>query len=373
MHSKLNLGGKTFVYTISNRFIFILTLYHTKMNQLHLRHVLYYIYQKQGARKNASAASKEVCEVYGANSVSANWAIKLFDRFKAPDFDLSTGLEDQPRSGRPKELGMEELEGLLDDDASLSTRKLAEVLGVDHSTIVRRLHELGKKLVVGKWVPHQLTEMNKIVRLNTCIELLARHNRSPFLQFILTGDESWVYYENPTQKKFWLSPNTSVPNQAKRNLHAKKALLCVWWDQRGIVHYELLPEGQTVNADRYSAQLRRVNAAIQQKRARRDRIILLHDNAKPHVAKTTRRIIEEFGWEVLAHPPYSPDLAPSDYHLFLSLKDNLRDVTFKSLEDAEKWVKEFFESKQDSFYYRGIQKLPERWEKAIAAEGDYFD
>lgn len=126
-------------------------------------------------------------------------------------------------------------------------------------------------------------------RLNTCIELLARYKRSPFLQFIVTGDKTWVYYENPTQKKHWLSPGTSAPSQPKRNLHPKKALLCVCWDQRGILHYELLQEGQTINADRYSAQLRRLSTSIAQKRAQRDGIILLHDNAKPHVARSTRR------------------------------------------------------------------------------------
>jgi len=110
----------------------------------------------------------------------------------------------------------------------------------------------------------------------------------------------------------------------------KKALLCIWWDQKGILYYELLQPGETVMAERYAAQLNRLSEEIDRKRPftgkGKRNTILLHDNAKPHVAKATRQTIEELGWEVLAHPAYSPDLAPSDYHLFLGLKTILREA-----------------------------------------------
>lgn len=48
-------------------------------------------------------------------------------------------------------------------------------------------------------------------------------------------------------------------------------------------------------------------------------ILLLYDNAQPHTASRTQDLIASFGWEQLQHLPYSPDLAPSDYHLFLNL------------------------------------------------------
>ena len=48
-------------------------------------------------------------------------------------------------------------------------------------------------------------------------------------------------------------------------LTARQVLLCVWWDWQGIIHYELLPYGQTLNADLYCQQLDRLNAALMQK------------------------------------------------------------------------------------------------------------
>ena len=97
--------------------------------------------------------------------------------------------------------------------------------------------------------------------------------------------------------------------------------LCVWCDWQGIIHYELLP-----NSDLYCQQLDRLNAALMQKRPsliNRGRIVFHQDNARPHTYLVTYQKLRELGWEVLLHPPYSPDLAPSDYHLFLSMANEL--------------------------------------------------
>ena len=46
---------------------------------------------------------------------------------------------------------------------------------------------------------------------------------------------------------------------------------------------------------------------------RHDKVILLHDNTRPHVAKVVKKYLETLKWDVLPHPPYSPDIASSDY------------------------------------------------------------
>ena len=72
------------------------------------------------------------------------------------------------------------------------------------------------------------------------------------------------------------------------------------------------------------------------------------------------------------HPPYSPDFARSDYHLFRSLKKHLNGKTFDSNEAVKNELIQFFASKNQTFYESGIMKLTERWQKVIEKNGQYM-
>ncbi|KAG5321251.1 MOS1T transposase, partial [Pseudoatta argentina] len=82
-----------------------------------------------------------------------------------------------------------------------------------------------------------------------------------------------------------------------------------------------------------------LSRALKEKRPlyaqRHDKVILLHDNARPHVAKPVKTYLETLKWEVLPHPPYSPDIAPSNFHLFRSMAHGLADRRFHSYEEAQ--------------------------------------
>ena len=75
------------------------------------------------------------------------------------------------------------------------------------------------------------------------------------------------------------------------------------------------------------------------------------------------KIYLEFKCEILTHPPYSPDLAPSNYHLFRSLSHSLDGKKFESKDQVKIFLKNFFEKKEKGFYKRGIKNLIERWQK----------
>ena len=84
----------------------------------------------------------------------------------------------------------------------------------------------------------------------------------------------------------------------------------------------------------------------------------------------TRNKLLKLGWDVMPHPPYSPNLAPSDYHLFRPLQNHLNGETFDSNEAVENEL--IFASKNQTFYESGIMKLTERWQKVIEQIGQYI-
>ena len=102
-------------------------------------------------------------------------------------------------------------------------------------------------------------------------------------------------------------------------------------------------------------------------------VILLQDNARPHTAARTLAKIEDLGWKLLTHPPYSPDLAPSDFHLFGPLKESMKGIHFQTDEEVKAAVSNWLRTQSTEFYAKGIDNLISRWNKCVAKEGDYVE
>jgi [histone H3]-lysine36 N-dimethyltransferase SETMAR len=109
-------------------------------------------------------------------------------------------------------------------------------------------------------------------------------------------------------------------------------MVCVWWDSTGSVYWELLKKNTTVNAKAFTAQLQRVDEILSQRPLGRGQIYYIHGNAKPHTAKLTQKKLQALGWEVMVHPPYSPDIAPSNFYLFRSLSHHTQNRHFDKLQ-----------------------------------------
>lgn len=139
--------------------------------------------------------------------------------------------------------------------------------------------------------------------------------------------------------------------------------------------FEILPDNTTINSKVYCHQLDKLNDALQQKRPElinRKGVVFLQDNARPHTSLVTRQKLLQLEWDTMPHPPYSPDLAPSDYYLFRSLQNFLDDKSFTSNEEVKNHHDQFFASKDQQFYEHGIMLLPERWRKVLYQNGQYI-
>ncbi|GFW49793.1 histone-lysine N-methyltransferase SETMAR [Trichonephila clavipes] len=125
-----------------------------------------------------------------------------------------------------------------------------------------------------------------------------------------------------------LQTRNIISNSSKIKYPSTKSTALFVVGQERSVYYELLKQGKTINADLYCNQMDKLNETIKKSPAFASRkgIVFHHDNARPHMqpdynGDTTK--IDALGWEVLGHPQYSPDIAPSDYYLFSSLRNYL--------------------------------------------------
>jgi hypothetical protein len=100
--------------------------------------------------------------------------------------------------------------------------------------------------------------------------------------------------------------------------------------------------------------------------------VILHDNACPHTAAAKQDLIATFGWEQLDHPPSRPDLAPSNFHVFLHLEIFHCDRRFHD-DEVKEAVNTWFALHMASFYDAGIQKLVPRYDRYLNNGGNYVE
>ena len=191
-------------------------------------------------------------------------------------------------------------------------------MNIDRETVRKILTEdLDMRKVCAKMVPKELTEEQKQRRVTLCQDLLERQDY--ILGCVITGDETWVYqydHETKQQRAQWKIANSPRPKIFCRSKSRVKTMLLTCFDIRGIVHYEFVPTGQTVNQVYYLEVLERLREKVRGKRPKlfaNNSWILHHDNAPAHTVLSVREFLATKQITVLEHPAYSPDLAPSDF------------------------------------------------------------
>jgi len=136
---------------------------------------------------------------------------------------------------------------------------------------------------------------------------------------------------------------------------------------------DYLSKGSTVTAY-YADELCKLREAPKSKRQGKLRrgVLLLHDNVPTHMSAVATSAASECGYELLPHPPYAPDLAPSNFCLFPLLKEHLSGTHFQvTMTSLHLWR---FSSGQDELFYKScIQKLQKQWNKCIEVGGDYVE
>lgn len=331
--------------------------------------------------KNTVTAHEWLEKCYKESAPSKSSVKYWFAEFRRGRKDT----DDAERSGRPNEAvtaeNVEKVEKLIHSNRKVKLQEIADALKLSKGTIFTIAHEhLGMKKLFSKWVPRFLKPEEKQQRMEasqSCLAMFTR-NKAEFLRRYITMDETWIHHFTPETSREsaeWRAPGESAPKRPKTQQTAGKVMASVFWDTHGIIFIDYLEHGKTINSDYYIDLLVRLKAEIIKKRPHlaKKKVLFHQDNAPCHKSKKTMDKINELGFELLPHPPYSPDLAPSDYYLFSQLKKMLRGKRFRSDEEVIAESESYFEGLDASAYKTGIEKLEKRWNACISAKGNYFD
>ncbi|KAI6653909.1 Transposase [Oopsacas minuta] len=202
--------------------------------------------------------------------------------FRSGDADVP----DLPLSGRPVSATTSEnialIESMVMEDKCITVNQLEQSIKISSGAIHTILTtELGYRSVCGKWVPHKLSENQRLARLNIAKKLLETYENcdSRRLTEIITGDETWVYYATP------------------------------YSNSHGIVLQLPCESGKAVTANFFTEQvlpslIKNIGKYRPKTGTRGMKIV--NDNASSHTAKLTKDFLDVEGLELLPHPLCSP-------------------------------------------------------------------
>ena len=175
----------------------------------------------------------------------------------------------------------------------------------------------------------------------------------------------------------WARNGTIPPHQNRKNSahnHLRERLCRLFWDEWGVILEHYMPRGNTVTSATYADLLKNhLHPAIKSRwhGLLSTGVLLQYDNARPHTAHSSVATIQDLSFECLPHPLYSPDLTPSDIHIFGPLKEAMGGKSFRSDEEVKQVVHEWLHSKD--FFARGIHALPKHWNTCMECNGDYVE
>lgn len=348
------------------------------MEQEGFRGIIYH-FAKKGC--SATEIRNELVAVYGdeapAYSTVARWAAHWRNGV--------TSIFDAPRSGRVSDAVTPEMVSrvrkIINNDRRLTLEQISKMTKISKGsayTIMSKELELSK--ISDRWVPKMLTREMMCSRLEISERNLRemRKNKLEFFNRIITQDETWVHHFDPEYKKQLKDSKGSgsaAPRNSKRARKSSKVMASIFWDAKGILMIDYLEKGSTIGGKYYADLLVKLKTAIREKRrGKLSKVpLLLHENSSAHTAQVAVTSASKCGFKILDHPSYSPDLAPSDFHLFPTIKRELIGRIFDSDDEVIDAVEDVLEEKDEEFFKNGIYKLEDRWTRCVEKNGDYVE
>lgn len=151
---------------------------------------------------------------------------------------------------------------------------------------------------------------------------------------------------------------------------------CFFFYIKGIVHIDWVPEGQTMNQHYYISVLANLREWVRRKRNdlwRKKSWILHQDNAPAQSALSVKTFLAKRNIPILDHPPYSPDLAPSDFFLFPKVKSALKGTRFETFKAVKEKATEVMNGLPENDLQHCYEQWKIRMERCRDRGGEYIE
>lgn len=293
-------------------------------------------------------------------------------------------MTDGERCGRPlstrTEGSIAQVSELIQNNCRLSTREIAEEIGIDHMTVFRILTEdLKKRCICSVWVPHELTEQQKTNRVLSATSIKKKLEEMGTNASSLYGvqDETWILHHavgTKAENKAWIGTDEKRPRVVRPNIADKKSMLLVAFTCSRRFSVQALPQGKTVDSEAFIQFVRKTGDKWRTLRShpiKLSEICWQMDNARPHKSRLTTQFFTERRIQTLWQSPYSPDLNLCDRFLFDWLKRELRKEDFTSHEQVEASALQHLRSLTETTLSRELQRLLDHCDSIIENMGDY--
>ncbi len=335
-----------------------------------IRSIVYFL-SMQG--KSPTQIQEEINHTYNTNIISYSTITKyLRQRICAQNNNPSENSDIILKRNLQQELIL----GALQDNPYSSIRQIAYMTGIPKSSVYEILTtQLMYQIKRLRFIPHFLNSHQKAqrVKLSKCLLQTLENSSHQNFDYFYTGDESWFYLIND-HEKIWLSQDQEIPVREKKMVYSKKYMVTIFWNRNDFLLIDILDAECHFNAEYFINNiLKKISELTKDLPEIEHRKITLHfDNAKPHTAKIVQEYMRQNNMKRAPHPPYSPDIAPSDFYLFGYIKEKLKGIVFDSPQELFDRISEILGEISKDTLKKVFLNWRKRLLKVIDTKGNFY-
>ena len=293
---------------------------------------------------------------------------------------------DDPRSGRPSsartDAKVQLIQQAVSDYPNQSLRCLSDQFDISKDSVGRILkNDLHMRKVCAQWVPHALSEQNKLARVQcaqSLVNILDNNSMEDCLRFWAVEDESWILFNDlpPKQQNMaWIPRGAPRPTVVRPKLTKQKTMLVLAFTGDGKVCMRAMSPGECLNSEGYVNFITECGNKWRSLRTTPTTLTKCwwqHDNARCHAAAHTQEFLARRHVYVIRQSAYSPDFNMCDRWLFKYVKNHLRQFQFADKQSLLEEALRCFRAIGRDRFVKEFQHLYDHCKAVINANGDYI-